>query len=111
LVEVETESGLLTTTGKQPLCLSCGCSKPAAEVKPGEELLRWKDGKSRPTKILGVKKTDRLVQVFNLVLEDQEFYICDGFQVRSKPPLTAPATAVAAPATEAAPPEPSRAAR
>jgi hypothetical protein len=87
VVEIETDSGLLTTTGKQPLCTSCGCSKTAFQLKPGEELLRWENGKVRPTKVLSVKQTHQLVKVFNLVLEDMDYYICGGFQVRSKPPL------------------------
>jgi hypothetical protein len=58
-------------------------------LEPGDELWRWENGVRRPTKVLAVRKTDRLVKVYNLVLADQEFYIVAGYQVRSKPPLTA----------------------
>jgi hypothetical protein len=105
LVEVETDSGRLTTTGKQPLSLSCECCKPAGELTPGEELLRWEDGKPRPTKVLVVHKTSKVAKVFNLVLEDCDCYIAGGFQVRSKPPLTAEAVAEASPTLEAIPPD------
>jgi hypothetical protein len=100
LVEIETDSGRLMTTGKQPLCLSGGTCKTAENLMPGEELLRWQDGKGQPTKIRAVHKTNKLAQVFNLVLEDQEYFVAGGFLVRSKPPL-------AAAAIEAISPDPS----
>jgi hypothetical protein len=101
LVEIETDSGRLITTGKQPLCIAGGTCKTAEDLMPGEELLSWQDGKGQPTKVRAVQKTNKLAQVFNLVLEDQEYFIAGGFLVRSKPPLTADAT-------EAISPEPSR---
>jgi len=112
LVEVETDSGTLTTTNKQPLCLSCGCCKTAGELTPGDELLRWEDGKRRPTKVRAVQQTGRKAKVFNLVLADQDFYIAGGFQVRSKPPLPAKAIVVAvSPTCDALPPEPAEKSR
>src|SRR5207249_10646871 len=84
LYEIETDSGRLTTTGKQPLCTSCGCVKTAgSDLKPGDELLRWENGVRRPTKVLAINKTGQLANVYNLVLEDQDYYIAGGFQVRS----------------------------
>jgi len=44
--------------------------------------------KGQPTKIRAIRKTKQLAQVFNLVLEDQEYFIAGDFLVRSKPPLT-----------------------
>ena len=85
LVEIETDSGRLTTTGKQPLCLACGCCKTAGELVIGDEMLRWENGEVRPTKVQAINRTGRLVQVFNLVLEDQDFYISGGLQVQQAP--------------------------
>jgi hypothetical protein len=96
LFEVETESGRLTTTGKQPLCVSGGTCKTAEDLVPGEELLRWQDGTGRPTKIRAIHQTNQLANVFNLVLEDQEYFIAGGFVVRSKPPALAEAIGAAA---------------
>jgi len=76
-------------------------------LQPGDLLVRWENGAPRPTKILSIRYTDRMVRVFNLVLDDQEFYIAGGFKVRSKPPLEA-ATAKAAPELDAVPPARSR---
>jgi hypothetical protein len=106
LVEIETDSGRLTTTNKQPLCLNCGCCKVAGELKPGDELIRWENGKPRPTKVRAVQPTGRLAKVFNLVLEDQDFYIAGGFQVRSKPPLPPEATVSASGTCDGLPYEP-----
>jgi hypothetical protein len=106
LVEIETDAGRLTTTNKQPLCLACGCTKTALELAVGDLLVRWENGQARPAKVIAINKTDKLTTVFNLVLEDQDFYISGGFQVRSKPPL-APEAVAAAPQLSA-PPEPTR---
>ena len=38
--------------------------------------------------LLRVTKTDRVVQVFNLVLNDSELFVAGGFLARSKPPAT-----------------------
>jgi hypothetical protein len=108
LVEVETEGGQLITTAKQPVCLSCGCSKPAGELTPGDVMLRWVNGKVQQTKVISINKTRRLVQVFNLVLDDQEFYVAGGFQVRSKPPLVAVAEEPRLTQMSALPPQPVR---
>jgi hypothetical protein len=108
LVEIETDSGRLTTTNKQPLCLACGCCKTAGELQPGDEMLRWEDGVARPTKVRAINQTGRLVQVFNLVLEDQDYYISGGFQVRSKPPLVDVASVQVVPEIDALPPTSTR---
>ena len=108
LVEVETDSGRLITTGQQPLCLACGCTKTANELVPGDEMLSWEDGERRPTKVRAINKTGQLVQVFNLVLEDQDFYISGGFQVRSKPPFADVASIAVVPEIDALPSESTR---
>jgi hypothetical protein len=79
---------------KQPLCLDGGICKTAENLRPGEEMVNWQDGQRRPAKTRAVHKTNKLAQVFNLVLEDQEYFIAGGFLVRSKPPLTAKAIEV-----------------
>jgi len=78
----------------------------ALELAVGDLLVRWENGQARPAKVIAINKTDKLTTVFNLVLEDQDFYISGGFQVRSKPPL-APEAVAAAPQLSA-PPEPTR---
>jgi hypothetical protein len=86
LVEVQTATGRLVTTGRQPLTLAHGATKGAAELRPGDAILRWQDGEAVTTKVRGVKWLSAPGRVFNLVLETRGTFIANGYLVRSKPP-------------------------
>jgi hypothetical protein len=86
LVEVETAAGRLVTTGRQPLTVADGGTKGAADLRPGDVILRWQDGKAVTTKVRGVKWLSEPGRVFNLVLETRGTFIANGYMVRSKPP-------------------------
>lgn len=87
IVEVDTEKDKLITTGKQPLSLASGGLRYASDLKVGDEVLTWKDGKPRRVKVRGVKPLDKPSQVYNLVLEVRGTFIANGYLVRSKPPV------------------------
>jgi hypothetical protein len=89
LLKVETEDGHLLTTETQPLCLVDGTTQGAGELKAGDRILRWKDGKRHVVKVRAVTPTGRLEKVFNLILGDAEVFIAGGFLARSKPPALA----------------------
>jgi hypothetical protein len=86
LVEVETAAGRLVTTGRQPLTLADSATKGAAELRPGDVILRWQGGKAATTKVRGVKWLSEPGRVFNLVLETRGTFIANGYLVHSKPP-------------------------
>jgi hypothetical protein len=86
LVKVETEGGALLTTPTQPLCLASGQTRPAGELKAGDRILRWRDGKVEAVKVLSAALTDREEKVFNLVLGEGELFVAGGFLARGKPP-------------------------
>jgi hypothetical protein len=86
LVEVETEQGKLVTTAKQPLLLVGDHQKGAGDLKAGDEIVRWEDGKPQPVKVRGVRRIDTPARVFNLVLEVRGTFVANGYLVRSKPP-------------------------
>jgi hypothetical protein len=86
LWRVVTEDGELLTTETQPLCLAADHCVPAGELAPGDEILRWDGGAVHPVKVLSVTPTDRIEQVINLVLGDNQLFIAGGFLARSKPP-------------------------
>jgi hypothetical protein len=89
LLKVETDDGQLFTTETQPLCLVDGTTQAAGELKAGDELFRWRDGKRQIVKVRAVTPTDRVEKVFNLILGDSEVFIAGGFLARSKPPALA----------------------
>jgi hypothetical protein len=83
---VETEAGTLVTTETQPLCLADNQTIGAGKLQPGDEILRFQNGRILPVKVLQVGRTARMETVFNLVLVDEEFFVAGGFLARSKPP-------------------------
>jgi hypothetical protein len=86
LLKVLTEAGRLFTTETQPLCLSDGTTRAAGELKAGDKILRWQDGKRQIVRVRAVTPTGRVEKVFNLILGDRKVFIAGGFLARSKPP-------------------------
>jgi hypothetical protein len=87
IVAIDTDGGVLRTTGKQPLFLTSGGVKSAIDLVAGDEMARWRDGRPQPVKVRGVEVKDtQPVPIFNLVLEEQGIFIANGYLVRSKPP-------------------------
>jgi hypothetical protein len=97
LFKVTTEAGVLLTTQTQPLCLADGKLRPAGELKSGEHIYRWQNGRRQTVRVLGVALTDRYEQVFNLVLGDSEVFVAGGFLARSKPPAGTAVSTLAEP--------------
>jgi hypothetical protein len=86
LWQIETEAGSLVTTEIQPLCLATDRALPAGQLQPGDTILHGVSGALRPVRVLSASRTDRIEQVFNLVLSDSEAFLANGFLARSKPP-------------------------
>jgi uncharacterized protein (TIGR03067 family) len=101
VLEVRTDGGALVTTATQPVALVGGGFRPAGELKPGDRIWRWADGKRRAVAVQRVSPANREAEVFNLVLGEPMAFVAGGFVVRSKPPAVAAPPAVGAAATEA----------
>jgi hypothetical protein len=85
LVEVETATGKLLTTAKQPLLLSDGKIKSAGALTGADAIVRWQEGRFHNIPVHGVKeKTTH--SVYNLVLEVRGTFLANGYLVQSKPP-------------------------
>lgn len=87
LLEVRTMSGTLVTTETQPLALEGGDYRLVGELKPGDRIWRWSDGKRLAVPVLSVKMTGREAQVFNIILGAPTTFIAGDFLARSKPPV------------------------
>ncbi len=85
LLEVETDAGTLVTTPSQPLSRADGLIVATRELKPGDEIHRWKDGKRVTARVLSITDTGRTAKVFNVVLGNSEVFVAGGFLARSKP--------------------------
>lgn len=97
LWEVQTQRGALTTTETQPLCLADEEVRAAGRLIAGQQLLACDEGCLLPVEVLGVTRTGRLAQVYNLVLGDSSFFVANGYLVRSKPPSAFAAQSLVSP--------------
>lgn len=88
LVELRTDAGTLNTTPTQPLCLVTGEFRRAGELKPGDRIWTWVDGRKEVV-VMEVIETRREVPVFNLVVGDSAVFVANGYLAKGKPPLEA----------------------
>jgi hypothetical protein len=88
LWRIETEAGHLFTTETQPLCRTVADTVAVGKLRPLDEILFRDEESFCSTPVLAVLTTDRVEQVFNLVLRDGQLFVAGGFLARSKPPTT-----------------------
>lgn len=80
LVRVITGRGILVTTASHPLLRSDGSFVSAGELDYGARVVR--DG--RDVRILGVERTGRISEVYNLRVDEPHTFIAEGFSVHNK---------------------------
>src|SRR5205085_1552504 len=68
LVEVRTDNGTVVTTDAQPLCLRGGGFRRAGDLKAGDRIWQWRDGRRAEAIVREVVATGREAPVFNLIL-------------------------------------------
>jgi uncharacterized protein (TIGR03067 family) len=90
LLELRVEGDKLVTTETQPVALEAGGFRAAGELKKGDRVWRWVDGKRKAAAVTEVTAADRQAPVFNLILGDATGFVAGGFVVRSKPPAPDP---------------------
>jgi hypothetical protein len=86
LFELRTDHSRLFTTRTQPVCLAAGGFQTVRELKPGDRIWHWNDGERQAGVVKGIVATDRVEQVFNLIVGDSAIFIAEDFLVRGKPP-------------------------
>ncbi|MGC4001785.1 MAG: hypothetical protein QM811_00950 [Pirellulales bacterium] len=90
LLSIETTAGSLVTTPTQPLCLTNGQILAAGDLQVGFRVRTFAQGRVSEAEVSAVRPTTREETVYNLVLDDSENFVADGFVVRSKPPVIEP---------------------
>jgi hypothetical protein len=86
LVEVRTDNGTVVTTAAQPLCLVEGGFRKSGDLKVGDRVWQWRDGRRVETVVRAVTATGKEAPVFNLILGDSAVFVAGGFLARGKPP-------------------------
>jgi hypothetical protein len=99
LLEVRTDHGTAVTTEAQPLCLAAGGFRRAGDLKGGDRVWQWRDGRRAEAVVREVVSTGRTETVYNLIIGDSAVFVAGDFLARGKPP--APADAAAKPAGHA----------
>ena len=94
LVEVRTGNGTVLTTEAQPLCLTAGGFRRAGDLRAGDRIWQWRNGRRVETAVRVVAATGKEEAVFNLILGDSAIFVAGNFLARGKPPADAPAPAV-----------------
>ena len=59
---------------------------PVESIQIGDDLLQYRNGRTRTAKVQAIEMTDRHEDVFNLIVTDAVFYVASNFVARSKPP-------------------------
>jgi hypothetical protein len=95
LVELRTDRGMAITTEAQPFCLTDGTFRKAGDLKEGDRVWHWHDGRREEAAVRGVKPTGREARVYNLILGGSAMFVACDFVVRGKPPADAPGAAAA----------------
>jgi len=86
LFEVRTDLGTVVTTSAQPLCLVAGGFRPAGELKGGDRVWKWHDGRRTAVIVKEVVPTGRTETVYNLIVGESAVFVAGDFLARGKPP-------------------------
>jgi hypothetical protein len=86
LVKVRTDHGAVVTTEAQPLCLTDGQFRRAGELKVGDRLWQWRNGRRVETVVREAAGTGKEATVFNLILGKSAIFVAGNFLARGKPP-------------------------
>jgi hypothetical protein len=96
LIEVRTDRGTALTTEAQPLCLVAGGFRKAGDLKAGDRVWQWRDGRRAEAVVRHVAPTGRTETVYNLIIGDSAVFVAGDFLARGKPPAVGPPPAAAA---------------
>jgi predicted lipid-binding transport protein (Tim44 family) len=84
LLRFETDRGMLRTTREHPLLSRAGEFHLAGELKAGDEIMAWRNGRLMPATIQQITATDQEVVVYNLQVGEPHTFVADGFVVHNK---------------------------
>jgi intein/homing endonuclease/predicted lipid-binding transport protein (Tim44 family) len=84
VVEVETKAGSLKTTTDHPFGCPGGRYKEAGDLRPGDRVLIWENGRLQATTVLRTTREEREQPVFNLTVEPTHTFLAAGFLTHNK---------------------------
>lgn len=84
LLVFETDLGALRTTREHPLLSRAGEFRLAGELKAGNEIMAWRNGRLVPATIRHITANGDEVAVYNLQVGEPHTFVADGFVVHNK---------------------------
>jgi len=84
LLKIKTPGGSLLATEDHPISLGEGRFRPAGDLRPGDRITRWKDGRLAAEKVRGIESGLKEGLVFNLEVAGPHTFIAEGVVVHNK---------------------------
>jgi predicted lipid-binding transport protein (Tim44 family) len=84
VMQVKMCGEVLAATEEHPVAIGKGRFRQAGELRPGDCILRWKDGRLVERKVHGISRQAGGELVFNLQVEAPNTFIADGIVVHNK---------------------------
>ena len=84
LLEVRTDRGTFRATRDHPVSLGGGRYRPAGELRLGDQVARWEEGRATGDKVRRIESRPGTELVFNLEVEEPHTFIAGGVVVHNK---------------------------
>ena len=84
VVQIRTGKEVLSATEEHPISIGRGRFRQAVNLRPGDRILKWKDGRLVKRKVHGISHPVGDELVFNLQVEAPNTFIADGIVVHNK---------------------------
>ncbi len=84
VMQIRTGEEVLAATEEHPVSIGRGRFRQAGELRPGDRILKWKDGRLVERKVHGISHPVGDELVFNLQVEAPNTFIADGIVVHNK---------------------------
>jgi predicted lipid-binding transport protein (Tim44 family) len=84
VMQVRTSEEVLAATEEHPVGIGAGRFRQVGELRPGDRILKWKEGRLVAKKVRAISSSAGDELVFNLQVDEPNTFIADGIVVHNK---------------------------
>ena len=84
VLKIKTSGGILSATDEHPVSLGGGRFRQAGDLRPGDHIVRWKDGRLVAKTVRKVSRIEGEGLVFNLQVDEPRTFVAEGMVVHNK---------------------------
>ena len=84
VLKIKTSGGILSATDEHPVSLGGGRFRQAGDLRPGDHIVRWKDGRLVAKTVRKVSRMEGEGLVFNLQVDEPHTFVAEGMVVHNK---------------------------